>query len=208
MTTLELIAYYVDLIILQYKEKPKARGTVDFLVSMPIANQIYTATQNAFDLETAVGVQLDTLGKYVGASRNGYGFTGPITLGDSDYRQLLRFKIITNNAGSSLAEIEALLNQYFYPNIIISDYTTMRISYLLDTAIGSFDLAQVLVTGGYLPKPMAVQLSTIVFSPTIRDFFGFRTYDYATTGLNSPFNSYDDYQMDEPWLTYDAGLFA
>lgn len=73
MTPTQLIAYYVALLILQYNTKPKAQATIAALVDAEIANLVITQVADAFTVSTAVGVQLDTLAKYVGASRTIYG---------------------------------------------------------------------------------------------------------------------------------------
>lgn len=73
MTPAQLIAYYVNLLIMQYNIKPKARATVSTLVQAAVANLIIQQVENAFNITTAVGVQLDILAKYVGAQRTIYG---------------------------------------------------------------------------------------------------------------------------------------
>lgn len=207
MTDLELISYYANLLILQYKEKPKAYATVSFLASMAIINQLPVSVMNAFDIDTAVGKQLDVLGKYVGAFRTGNSFDGSlIVLVDSDFRSLIKLKIIQNNSGSSLDDIQRQLSLYFANKIYVFDYSNMRMAYFLDSTVGSFDLAQIIVTGGYLPKPMAVQLSVPVYSPDVLNYFGFRTYDYQFFNNIPFFNDYDSYDMAAPWLSYDDGL--
>ena len=70
MTTQELIDYYVNLLIIQYHNKPKAKATIADFCSEIIADQIYTTVQNAFDINIAVGKQLDYIGEYVGVRRN------------------------------------------------------------------------------------------------------------------------------------------
>lgn len=166
------------------------------------------AVQNGFDITTATGVQLDIIGKYQGVTRTGNSFTGqPITLSDSDFRILIQFAIIRNNAGSSLSEIEALFNQIFPGEILVSDFKNMHMSYLINSSIGSQDLVQLLITEGLLPKPMGVQLATTIYTPNLK-FFGMvsadtvKTYatqnsltinqaalDVATANNISPFNS-------------------
>ena len=69
MNIQDLIDYYVNLLIMQYKDKPKARATVEAYVTQVVSDQIGIAVRDAFDLETAVGAQLDILGRYVGAKR-------------------------------------------------------------------------------------------------------------------------------------------
>lgn len=69
MDTQELIHYYTELLIEQYRPMPKARATVEALVGEVIADQIYNSVLNAYNIDTAVGAQLDVIGKYVGVSR-------------------------------------------------------------------------------------------------------------------------------------------
>lgn len=73
MTTDELVAYYVGLLIIQYTQKIRARATVDLVVREAIGDQIIGQVRTAFDLATAEGAQLDVLGTYVGATRYQYG---------------------------------------------------------------------------------------------------------------------------------------
>ena len=139
--------------------------------------------QNAFNLtgsNIAAGKQLDVLGKYAGVFRSGNGFTGPITLNDSDFLQLIQLAIVTNNEGSDLSTIQSLLNRFFPNEIFVFDYRNMRMSYLISSTIGSQNLVQLFVTEGLLPRPMGVQLSVTVYAPIINSFFGFITYDNAT----------------------------
>lgn len=201
MTTNELIEYYANLLILQYREKPKAFATIEALVDPVIMDQLPIDVQNAFDIETAEGVQLDIIGKYVGVSRVAYDFTGPITLDDDDFRTTIKVAIVKNGFGSSLAEIQQLIWQFFEGSILVFDFQNMRMGYFFDSAVGSEQLAEVFVRSNFLPKPMGVQLAALIYSNNIDNFFGFQTYElgpYLVTG----FNDYDDYNMNAPWLSY------
>lgn len=206
MTDEELKEYYANLLILQYLEKPNANNTVKYLAGQAIINQLPVSLNNAFDIDTAVGVQLDIIGKYVGAERTAYGFSSTITLSDDDYRQLIYISIFKNNSGSSLYDIQNFLFTYFEGTIFVYDYTTMRIGYFISTEFGSYDLIQMVVAQGLLPKPMAVQLSATIYVPTIVGFFGMRSYELPPSDNISPFNDYLDYQMDWPWLDYNDAL--
>jgi len=73
MTADELITFYQNLLTIQYVVKPKARATIETLVSDVVADLIYGQTNDAFDISTAVGKQLDILGEYVGVTRYWYG---------------------------------------------------------------------------------------------------------------------------------------
>lgn len=69
-TIRELADYYVERLIAQYRTLPKARDTVAIVVKQALADDLATQVQNAFDVDSAVGAQLDVIGKYVGVPRN------------------------------------------------------------------------------------------------------------------------------------------
>lgn len=66
----QLHEYYANLLIIQYNGKPKAQAHIKFLVDLIFANVILLQIQEAFDWRTAVGAQLDIIGKWVGVTRN------------------------------------------------------------------------------------------------------------------------------------------
>ncbi len=70
MTDDELIAYYVSTLIIQYANLTKAPLTVQEVVRLIIVYSLILAVQNGYNLDTAVGSQLDLLGKYAGVNRN------------------------------------------------------------------------------------------------------------------------------------------
>jgi len=63
------VQYYVDLLLFQYNQRPKARATIDLLVRNALCDLVPLYVQDAFDINTAVGPQLDILGEYIGFSR-------------------------------------------------------------------------------------------------------------------------------------------
>ena len=69
MTTEENKAYYSNLLIAQYSTMTKARETIALLAGEAIAEQLFTRTRDGFNLDTAVGKQLDVLGALVGVTR-------------------------------------------------------------------------------------------------------------------------------------------
>lgn len=207
MTTQELIDYYKNLLILQYKGKEKNDDCIEALVALVVASQIYTDVQNAFDLETAVGVQLDVLGKYAGVSRYTYDFTDPIVLDDDEFRVMIKAAIARNNFGSSLYDIQSILWQFFPGTLLVIDYANMRMSYLFDSSLGSIQLAEAFVVNGLLPKPMGVELAALIYGPGVDNFFGFQTYT-SQSFANHGFNTYDNYETDCPFLSYDNAIFV
>lgn len=201
-TDAEILKHYTDLLILQYREKPKAKGHIEAHIEPIIMGQLPDEVQNAYNIDTAVGVQLDIVGIYAGVVRLSYLSDGtPINLNDVDFRQLIRMAVLRNNSGSSLFDIQFLLNEFFPSQVFAFDNANMSMSYLIDSSVGSLELVQSFILQDLLPKPMAVALASIIFLPEIDNLYGFRTYE--APGVNiSPMNSYAVYEMDRPWLSY------
>jgi hypothetical protein len=71
----QILGYYQNLLIAQYANKPKAFATIGALLGGTdgskglIAGGIYNAVRDGFDINTAVGKQLDVLGEIIGVSR-------------------------------------------------------------------------------------------------------------------------------------------
>lgn len=206
MTDQELRVYYSDLLILQYKGKPKAEGTVQAFVDTVISGQLPLAVQNAFNIDTAIGAQLDVIGKYAGVTRSGNSFSGPMVLNDEDYRKIIKLKIIQNNSGSSLSEIQDLLAQYFQGLIRVFDYKDMSMSYYVSAEFGSQQLVEFFINKGLLPVPMAVGLGSTIYHPDLK-FFSFSNYSQGTP-VDYPMNLYTDQHDEWPWLTYAYAINA
>ena len=66
---ISLINYYVARLIFQYSDQPNAQMMTALMLKQATADDLATLLSNAFDLNTAVGPQLDIIGKYVGVSR-------------------------------------------------------------------------------------------------------------------------------------------
>jgi hypothetical protein len=74
MTPDELKEYYANLLIIQYFNRANARAMVKAFSGEVIADNVIPAVRDAFDLDTAVGVQLDVIGQYRGVSRYVFNF--------------------------------------------------------------------------------------------------------------------------------------
>ncbi len=68
-TVSDVINYYVGLLIIQYHNEPKAMATIQLFAQELYANGILLDIQNAYNVDTAVGKQLDIIGKYEGVDR-------------------------------------------------------------------------------------------------------------------------------------------
>lgn len=65
----ELIEYYVNLLILQYRNKPRARAFIAAIIRVIMIFDILDAIENGYDIDTAIGAQQDILGKILGIDR-------------------------------------------------------------------------------------------------------------------------------------------
>lgn len=69
-TVRQLADYYVARLIVQFRTQIKAQNTIAILVKQALLDTLPSQLLNAFNVDTAVGAQLDTLAKYVGVPRN------------------------------------------------------------------------------------------------------------------------------------------
>ncbi len=203
MTTQEIIDYYSNLLIIQYKGKPKAKAHIELLADAGIIDQLPIAVQNAYNVETATGVQLNVIGQYVGVVRS----YGAITLSDNDFRSLIKIAIIKNSANSDLFTLQSLINTFFNGTIYVFDYKGMRVSFFLNTSLGSSDFAKLALAQNILPFPMGVMQSSTIFtsSSNIQNFFGMCSYELPAF-RNKPFNTYTVYDSVSPWLDYSLAV--
>lgn len=67
--------YYADLLIIQYRQKPKARATIKLGTGLYLCDGLLFQMNNILDIDTAIGVQLDLIGKILGQPRNISGLT-------------------------------------------------------------------------------------------------------------------------------------
>ena len=163
------------------------------------------AVQNCFDLNNAIGVQLDILGKYAGVTRTINTPTQTINLNDADFTTLIKFAIVQNNSGSSLATIEQNLNIFFAGNFTVTDYKNMNMSYIFSQSIGSTNLFSALIQENLIPKPMGVGYSVLV-PPVVDAYFGYSLYEEgAVNPVVKPYNTYES--VNTGWLYLDYNNF-
>lgn len=114
----KLKEYFSNLLILQYKNKPRAKATVEALTEIAFGDtqgKIFpTQIQEAYDLDTATGKQLDVIGKYIGYDR-----VLPIPIDDTfkyaDYS-------LTFNPNTGYSDYNQQLNSYPYAEYRYSKY--------------------------------------------------------------------------------------
>lgn len=70
MSLATLTDYYASLLAYQYRGLPNADRQVKLWASQFLAENLAASLNTCFDIDTAVGAQLDVLGKYIGVPRN------------------------------------------------------------------------------------------------------------------------------------------
>lgn len=185
------ITPYLDLITSEHRAQPKFTAMLAAMLQ-PVADagDLVGSLPDAFDLDTAVGAQLDVVGQWVGVSRIlktplsnvyfsldsdtlGLDFgslqgpfdpdTGLVSLPDDSYRVLLRARIIANQWDGTIPGAYAAWVELFGAagiNVIIQNTAVMHIIYGL-TGPYPDAITIALFTGGYLDlKPAGVLIDS------------------------------------------------
>jgi hypothetical protein len=178
LNTQDFVDYYENLLIREYNGLPKASAHIAAIVKPLLVPQsgepiIPLAIQQAFDISTATGKQLEILGKYVGASKTGFDFSGAITLNDSQFRELIQIMAVRNRLSGKLSDIQDFIADFFPGVFQIIDNFNMRISYLYWKTIGSNPVAEIFIKMGALPKPLGVGMGLPIYAAPYTSFFGF-----------------------------------
>ncbi|KVU48234.1 hypothetical protein WK69_11030 [Burkholderia ubonensis] len=195
---------YTALITSEHRDKPRFAATVAAVVQ-PLVDQmnLLASMPGKFDLDVAVGDQLDTVGLWVGVSRrirtpltgiyfsfdiDGLGFdqgiwkgpfdpdTGLTVLDDDTYRLVIRAKIGANHWDGTLEQSAAILNSIFGTDthVFIEDHQDMSMTIGIAGKVPSA-VFLALLAGGYIPlKPEGVRVNyTIVTTVDSAPLFGF-----------------------------------
>ncbi|MDR6182064.1 DUF2612 domain-containing protein [Asaia bogorensis] len=181
------VSDFTALITSEHQSSPKFVATIAASVE-GFVDQINVASSASefYDLDNAVGVQLDAVGLWVGISRyaalpieqyfswdtNGLGWdqgiwyqigdpeTEVTTLVDADYRQVIRAKILCNQWDGSLPTALTIVQTAIGNNAIPISVTerSMAVNFAVEAPISR--VLQAILEGGYLPiRPMGVNVS-------------------------------------------------
>ncbi|KVT68933.1 DUF2612 domain-containing protein [Burkholderia ubonensis] len=206
---------YTSLITSEHRDKPRFAATVGALVQ-PLVDQmnLLASMPRKFDLDVAVGDQLDAVGLWVGVSRrirtpltgiyfsfdiDGLGFdqgiwkgpfdpdTGLTVLDDDTYRLVIRAKIGANHWDGTLEQSAAILNSIFGANthVFIEDHQDMSMTIGISGKVPSA-VFLALLAGGYIPlKPEGVRVNyTIVTTVDGAPLFGFDMNNQFVAGFD------------------------
>ncbi|SDI53912.1 DUF2612 domain-containing protein [Pseudomonas panipatensis] len=208
------ISDYLGLITSEHSDKPKFMATVQ-AVLQPLVDVINAADGLAanFDLDVAIGAQLDIVGLWVGISRHvktplagvyfsfdidGIGLdqgvwkgpfdpdSGVVSLDDDTYRLLIRAKIGANHWDGTLGASKAILDLVFSgaTHVFIQDNQDMSMTIGVSGARPT-PLALALLTGGYIPiKPEGVRVDYYVVTSVDGPLFGFDIINEYIAGFD------------------------
>ena len=154
----ELLDYYKNLLILQYNKKDGTpRATINTIANEILGALVVKEIEEGFNIDTAVGKQLDVIGKYIGLKRQvnvNIGTSDTNILNDEQYRILLKLRLVKNTNFSSTAQIREALYALFPNEVRLFDNRTMVYDYQLSTLFN--DLVNVIIAEELLPLPMGI----------------------------------------------------
>ena len=180
---------YLNLITSLYRDQPQFMALCESWVTPLVdVQELLADVGEAFDLDDAVGVQLDQVGEWIGRTRDlatpltgvyfawgesGVGWdegawkgpydpdTGIVRLVDDFYRMLLRAKIAANGWDGTIPGAYEIWEQLFGGTgmmILLQDGQDMSMAVGVAGAIPDA-VFRALLTGGYLPlKPAGVRI--------------------------------------------------
>lgn len=151
---------YLNFITSEHRDKPNYIAWVtDILSKIDVPDLI-----SAFDIDTAVGAQLDILGLILGRKRllnfqPGDG-SSPL-LDDESYRLVLKSKILMNQWNGTIEQLYSYWSAIF-PNLQMTVADQQDMSYEINIVGISTVLEQELIRNGYIvPKPFGVNVNYI-----------------------------------------------
>lgn len=209
------LADYLARVPAQHADKPRFIATLTALLQPLVDLQAAMAGfPAAFDLDSAIGAQLDAVGVRVGRSRclliplpnvwfsfdtAGLGFdaanwkspydpsVGLTALDDHHYRILLRAKIAANNWDGTAASAAAVLAPILESEggtLVLEDRQDMTMTLAISAVIPTA-VTRAMLAGGYLPfKPEGVRANYLVPSVT-GPLFAFDVQNSQLAGLGT-----------------------
>lgn len=203
---------YTQYITSQHQERPRFAALVSLVTGcFGAVTDVLQAMPVAYDLDAAEGVQLDSVGKWVGLGRTltapipntffsfdtpGKGWDegywkgafvpseGIVSLDDGSYRAALRLKIAGNHFTGELQDYMRLpmLLEGPVPNIlVVKDNQDMSIDVYILGRQPSLFLRNAIEQEQLIPKPFGVRINAYHYTNTA--VFG---VDYSTTSIDGP----------------------
>lgn len=167
------LEYYLSLLTSEYQNSPKLNALLlALLQKFDDISQCQMAMDMAFDLDNAVGAQLDAVGVILGASRTvGFQPSGGVSpvLTDAVYRVYLKAQAAKNAWDGTIDSMQGIwLSLFPGGQIVIDDNQNMTATIFIKGTFSS--IITDLITNGYIvPRPEGVLYTFVFGGPT----FGF-----------------------------------
>lgn len=206
---------YTGLITSEHADKPNFSAVVAAVCQGHADNiALLQSLPQAFDIDSAIGVQLDAVGQWVGVSRYvasplsgvyfaldtpGVGFdqgiwwapgeptSGVTALPDDIYRLLLKARIIANQWDGTIPGAYAAWNALFAGQglqILIQDNGDMTMTLALTGATNN-PTFRALFSGGYLDlRPAGVEIDGYLYPSADAPIFGFDVENSSIAGFD------------------------
>lgn len=176
------ITEYTDLVPVANSSQP------DFMAMLAVSVQPFAdirafedTINGLYDIDTAIGVQLDTLGLLIGVARPG-GFS------DDFYRIILKVRILNNHWQCNKPSAYELANELFTSlgfSFFIEDHADLTIT--LGVVGAGVPPAEIitLLTGGYLDvKPVTIRIAGYAYQSDTGPIFAFDLENTNFAGLD------------------------
>lgn len=208
-----------DVVLGQYKTSPKFSAILQQIIDAHnISPDIAAIHSTCFDLDTAIGVWLDLLGKKIGLNRilkvrvtDGYffGFDGnsfalgfdqapfysdlfiDFIMNDDQYRAALKIKAEANYLSANVQNINALLRKYFNtPGCFVKFFDVLEMAFCFSGTISNWQKALLPLI---FPIPAAVSL--YFFDNYTNQHLGFEGNSNAFGFDQKPFFDLEAYRL-------------
>lgn len=184
---------YLALVTSEHNQRP------DFMAMLGVFLQGSIDQQNLmrnfsmlFDVDLAVGDQLDKIGQWVGVSRNlNQSILGVTSLDDTNYRLLIRLFIAMNTWNGTIPGIYTIWNAILEATcgqILVQDNQDMSMLVVLLTPPTSLLILAILTQGYFLLRPAGVLINGF-FEPSLpypgTPLFGFDVENSTISGWDT-----------------------
>lgn len=169
---------YLKRVTSWHNNKPRYLDTIALLTQPFIDCQsVLAALPSAFGLDDAVGVQLDTLGLWVGVGRVvDSPDAGVITMDDDAYRMVLRAKIQANHWDGTMEELPGIYAS-LSPSLGATIFAVDNFDMTMDVFVSGTQLTplmRAIIAMGLLDiKPEGVRVRNHIISSDTGKLFGF-----------------------------------
>jgi Protein of unknown function (DUF2612) len=181
---------YQALVTSEHNLRPNFMAWIAALVQPFVDEQnVLTSFPIIFDIDVAVGDQLDKIGQWVGVSRNlPIEIMGISTLPDASYRILLKLFIAMNQWDGTVPGIYTVWNTVFAAEgyqILVDDGQDMTMFVVFLNPPTDVVILAILTEGYFLLRPAGVRISGY-FEPSVPSIplFGFDIEDSMVSGFD------------------------